>query len=503
MSGREQDYEPYKAERKSAPRPAARAVAAPRAAGRGVRLRERAGRGLRGRRRDREPRRAGEGGGHPGDDRDRRPRRLPAAPTNGRVRVMTTSRGITDTRVYDREGVVERYGIPPELVPDFIGLKGDTSDNIPGVPGIGDKTAAQLLQQYGSLEEVLAHIDDISGEKRQAEPARERRPGAPLEAARDAPARHRRGHRRGGDRRTGRPTARGCARCSTASSCATRCGGSRRRSASRRPRRARRASGGSRPRCARARSPTCRTVPVGAGRCAREDGTLRWAAARRGRGADGDAAGVAPRGWSDGRSWRTTGSRSPRRLWPTSRRQRDRAAGLGHDGRRLPDRPGAPALPARRADRRGGHRGRASSGRRLAQRGAAGRGRCAGDQQRARSTAWSCARLLEEIELPLVEVLYRLERQGVKLDTYRLGETAARVSEEIEELEHQIWELAGEEFTIGSPQQLSSILFEKLGAEPQAARQDRVLDRRARAARDPRRARDRREDREAGASCRS
>ena len=86
--------------------------------------------------------------------------------TNGSVRIMTTSRGITDTRVYDREGVVERYGIPPELVADFIGLKGDTSDNIPGVPGIGDKTAAQLLQKYGSLDSVLEHIDEISGEKR-------------------------------------------------------------------------------------------------------------------------------------------------------------------------------------------------------------------------------------------------------------------------------------------------------------------------------------------------
>ena len=85
---------------------------------------------------------------------------------DGRVRIMTTSRGITDTRVYDRDGVVERYGIPPELIPDFIGLKGDTSDNIPGVPGIGDKTAAQLLQQYGSLEGVLEHVDEISGEKR-------------------------------------------------------------------------------------------------------------------------------------------------------------------------------------------------------------------------------------------------------------------------------------------------------------------------------------------------
>jgi DNA polymerase-1 len=82
------------------------------------------------------------------------------------VRIMTTSRGITDTKVYDRQGVIDRYGIPPELVPDFIGLKGDTSDNIPGVPGIGDKTAADLLQRFGTLEEVLDHIDDISGAKR-------------------------------------------------------------------------------------------------------------------------------------------------------------------------------------------------------------------------------------------------------------------------------------------------------------------------------------------------
>ena len=82
------------------------------------------------------------------------------------IRVMTTSRGVTDTKIYDHDGVVERYGIPPELVTDFIGLKGDTSDNIPGVPGIGDKTAAQLLQQFGSLERVLESVDEISGAKR-------------------------------------------------------------------------------------------------------------------------------------------------------------------------------------------------------------------------------------------------------------------------------------------------------------------------------------------------
>src|ERR671911_2375954 len=82
------------------------------------------------------------------------------------VRIMTTSRGITDTKVYDRQGVIDRYGIPPELVPDFIGLKGDTSDNIPGVPGIGDKTAAELLQRFGDLETVLGSVDEISGAKR-------------------------------------------------------------------------------------------------------------------------------------------------------------------------------------------------------------------------------------------------------------------------------------------------------------------------------------------------
>src|SRR3712207_837237 len=78
------------------------------------------------------------------------------------VRVMATSRGITETKVYDAEAVRDRYGIPPELIPDFYGLKGDSSDNIPGVPGIGDKTAAQLLNQFGTLADVLANVDQIT-----------------------------------------------------------------------------------------------------------------------------------------------------------------------------------------------------------------------------------------------------------------------------------------------------------------------------------------------------
>src|SRR3989454_2445535 len=78
------------------------------------------------------------------------------------VCLMMTPRGVADVHVYTPERVEARYGIPPERVPDFIGLKGDTSDNIPGVPGIGDKTAGQLVAQYGSLEGVLEHVDELS-----------------------------------------------------------------------------------------------------------------------------------------------------------------------------------------------------------------------------------------------------------------------------------------------------------------------------------------------------
>jgi len=87
---------------------------------------------------------------------------------SGDVAVMTTGRGVTDVKVYDQDAVVARYGISPEQVPDFIGLKGDSSDNIPGISGVGEKTAAQLLQQFGTLESIYAHLDEIKSEKRRA-----------------------------------------------------------------------------------------------------------------------------------------------------------------------------------------------------------------------------------------------------------------------------------------------------------------------------------------------
>src|SRR4051794_10504660 len=85
---------------------------------------------------------------------------------SGNVCVLLSPRGVTDVNVYTPERVEARYGIPPRLMPDFIGLKGDTSDDIPGVPGIGDKTASELLARFGSLEGIYANVDAVPGEKR-------------------------------------------------------------------------------------------------------------------------------------------------------------------------------------------------------------------------------------------------------------------------------------------------------------------------------------------------
>ena len=83
---------------------------------------------------------------------------------NDRIKVVSTKKGVSDVVVMTPESVDDLYhGISPELVPDFYGLKGDTSDNIPGVPGIGPKRAADLIAQYGSLDGVIAHADEIKG----------------------------------------------------------------------------------------------------------------------------------------------------------------------------------------------------------------------------------------------------------------------------------------------------------------------------------------------------
>ena len=91
------------------------------------------------------------------------------------VRVLFNRRGISDIVLFDEAAVEDRYGLPPSKYLEFVALKGDTSDNIPGVPGVGDKTAAKLVQQFGSVEELLARTDELKGKlKENIEAAGER-----------------------------------------------------------------------------------------------------------------------------------------------------------------------------------------------------------------------------------------------------------------------------------------------------------------------------------------
>jgi DNA polymerase I len=84
------------------------------------------------------------------------------------VSVIMTRRGISDVIRYDGPTVIERYGVAPEKWIDFVALKGETSDNLPGIPGVGDKTAAQLINKYGDVEQVIAHADELTPKLRDA-----------------------------------------------------------------------------------------------------------------------------------------------------------------------------------------------------------------------------------------------------------------------------------------------------------------------------------------------
>ncbi|HET6379592.1 MAG TPA: DNA polymerase I, partial [candidate division Zixibacteria bacterium] len=85
-----------------------------------------------------------------------------------RIRVMMTSRGITETVIYDSRKVRERFGFEPAQLPDYKGLKGDPTDNLPGVPGVGEKTASQLIQQFGEVERIIEHLDQLAPKLRAA-----------------------------------------------------------------------------------------------------------------------------------------------------------------------------------------------------------------------------------------------------------------------------------------------------------------------------------------------
>jgi DNA polymerase-1 len=368
------------------------------------------------------------------------------------VSLMMTPRGVADVHVYTPERVELRYGVRPDQVPDFIGLKGDTSDNIPGIPGIGDKTAGQLIAQYGSVEEVIAHADELSpargrAVREHADQARDSKllatmrrdlpldvdPGALVSAPPDRSALKeifRRFEFRGL-----------LGRVDTLDEALP------------------------------AAAPTAETEAVPWREAAREELVLNQHKQLLGLS------------WSDGRAGVATGDE----VLVVDGASADLHAALGdaelatHDAKLLrlgrppaddtliaaylvdPGRAGyelddlarehgLELVPEPAAEEETAALVRhAEAARRLA------------PQLRARLRDWGSERLYDEVELPLTVVLADMEQAGIRIDAYRMGEITARLAERVEELEAQALDLAGEPFQLGSTQQLARILFEKLG----------------------------------------
>jgi DNA polymerase I len=399
------------------------------------------------------------------------------------VRVMTTSRGVTDTKIYDREGVIERYGVPPELVPDLIGLKGDTSDNIPGVPGIGDKTAAQLLQQFGSLEAVLDSVDEISGPKRKqnltehADDARISKQLATLKYDIDVPIDVRKEARQKPDRSRLRDVAAEFEL----------------RAVMQRldeefpedvPEREVEET-----LVVDAVEGTLGDLPAGPISLAVAEG--RWAGSDGERvvtGEVGDLSAFAeelegrPITAHDAKSQGGGGRTGLLAVAPPG------AIDLAHDtmvaaylidpARRVYDLSelAADAGIAAASAAKPGADGDGVAGTEAEQLSLAAEAEPTADpatesrltfelagRQRKQLEQFGLERLMAEIEMPLVEVLAAMERVGVKLDTERLAEIGHGMEQRIEQLEREIFDLAGHEFTIGSPQQLGVVLFQELG----------------------------------------
>jgi DNA polymerase-1 len=385
------------------------------------------------------------------------------------VRIMTTSRGITDTRVYDRDGVVDRYGIPPELIPDFIGLKGDTSDNIPGVPGIGDKTAADLLQRFGSLEGVLEHVDDISGAKRKQnliEHAEDARLSKQLATAkRDIPldldveefvsappdrSRLRDVFREFELRDPLRRLEEALGSAEAAAPAPTPGSGSALSARVRSATVADVARMTGRELAIAVRAPaipddalfaadsTWRFGAYGggaevlSGACSVPDELVAAAGRRPVMAHDAKALGTVPAVLAHDTEIGAYLLEPARRAYPFRELCEERGLGLVAE---VNDDAAADALLAH----------------------------ALAAWQREEIRGRGLTDLFEEVELPLVRILRKLELAGLKLDTERLGEISARVKEEADRLEREIFELADEEFTLGSPKQLEEILFGKLG----------------------------------------
>src|SRR5947209_9681620 len=352
--------------------------------------------------------------------------------------LMMTPRGVADVNVYTRERVEARYGVTPDQVPDFIGLKGDTSDNIPGVPGIGDKTAGQLIAQYGSLEAVIEHAEELSPARRRnilehAATARTSKELAtmrrdldidcdPAQLVLDPPDRaqlkeiFRRFEFRNLLNRVDEldeavPSA--------------------------------------------PMKVTGVEVPWREGELEFRGVVGYSAIADRAAVATGDEVVIGQRSLVTSSELVVHDAKS---LRVDARDDTLLAAYLidpGRAGYELDDLAaeyGVELLPTPAAEEETvALVRRAETPRRLI------------GPLLERLAERGLTDLYRTIELPLTSVLAQMEQAGVKIDTYRMGEITARLADRVEELETIAYELAGEEFMIGSTQQVGRVLFEQLG----------------------------------------
>jgi DNA polymerase I len=367
------------------------------------------------------------------------------------VALMMTPRGVSDVQVYTPDRVEARYGIKPEQIPDFIGLKGDTSDNIPGIPGIGDKTAGQLIAQYGSVDEVIAHADELSPARKKnviefADQARLSKELATMRRDLDID-------------------------CDPSELVLAPPDRSQLREMFRR---------------FEFRNllnrvdeldeavPALERIVAGTAVAWREGELPQKVSGRIGLAiADGRFAlaqddGVVVGAWDDELVARLRDAdivahdyKALPRLTQLPAEDTMIAAYLIEPGRPvyelddLAAEYGVEALPDPEVEEETAALIRAAEvPRRLA------------DRLRTRLRERGSEELYDRIELPLTAVLASMEDAGIKIDTYRMGEITARLADRVEELESQAFELAGEEFMLGSTQQLARILFEKLELTP-------------------------------------
>jgi DNA polymerase-1 len=368
---------------------------------------------------------------------------------SGNICLMMTPRGVSDVNVYTPERVELRYGVRPDQVPDFIGLKGDTSDNIPGVPGIGDKTAGQLIAQYGSLEAVIEHADELSPARRKnitefADQARDSKTLATMRRDLDIDCDPSQLVLAPPDRSQLKEMFRRFEFRNLLNRVDE----------------------------LEAALPSAKQLEV-------QGVEVPWL-----EGEPPELRGRVGLAYADGRM-AVAPEDGPVVVSPFLADKLREAELVCHDFKSLPRLTMEPAEdtmiaayliePGRAlyalddlaaeygAELRPTPEAEEETARLV--RNAAATLRIA-PQMNARLVERGSDHLYRQIELPLTAVLASMEDAGVKIDAYRMGEITARLVDRVEELEAKAYELADEEFMIGSTQQVARILFEKLALTP-------------------------------------